>query len=102
MDRYSIRRSLFLAALINTAMLAFAQGPIPASQKHQLKAPEVQKQIYSAQADAHKEIREALFTAAREHKRVLLVFGGNWCYDCHVLERAFHEGVTGQMLAENY
>jgi thiol:disulfide interchange protein len=27
---------------------------------------------------------------AKEHKRMLLVFGANWCYDCHVLDLAFH------------
>jgi Thioredoxin-like/Domain of unknown function (DUF4440) len=28
--------------------------------------------------------------AARERKRILLVFGANSCYDCHVLDLAFH------------
>ena len=28
--------------------------------------------------------------AAKDHKRVILVFGANWCYDCHVLDMAFH------------
>ena len=27
--------------------------------------------------------------AAKEHKRLLLVFGANWCFDCHVLDLAF-------------
>jgi thiol:disulfide interchange protein len=27
---------------------------------------------------------------AKEHQRILLVFGANWCYDCHVLDLAFH------------
>jgi thiol:disulfide interchange protein len=94
--------AVFVAASLLIASVSVAQGPIPASEKHQLKAPEVQKQIYSAHADAHKDIRDALAAAARERKRVLLVFGGNWCYDCHVLERAFHEGVTGQLLAGSY
>jgi thioredoxin 1 len=37
-------------------------------------------------ADANKELKRALATARAEHKRVLLDFGGDWCYDCHVLE----------------
>ena len=46
--------------------------------------------LYSPQADAKLEIKEALEQAARGHKNVILVFGGNWCYDCHVLDLAFH------------
>ena len=48
------------------------------------------KEIYPTSAAAHKEIEEALHAAAASHKRVLLVFGGNWCFDCHVLDEAFH------------
>jgi thioredoxin 1 len=56
-----------------------------------LKQPSnMNKNIYPADADAHAEIKEAEEKAAREHKRVLLVFGANWCFDCHVLDLAFH------------
>jgi len=48
------------------------------------------KEIYSAAIDANTEIVEAVRTASASHKRVLLVFGGNWCFDCHVLDEAFH------------
>ena len=48
------------------------------------------KKIYSPTADAHAELKEAEQKAAQEHKRVLVVFGANWCYDCHVLDLAFH------------
>lgn len=47
------------------------------------------KNIYPAGVDAHAELKEAEDKAAKEHKRVLLVFGANWCYDCHVLDMAF-------------
>jgi len=46
--------------------------------------------LYPANADAHAEIKVAEERAAVERKRVLLVFGANWCFDCHVLDRAFH------------
>ena len=56
-----------------------------------LKQPsDMNKNIYPADADAHAEIKEAEKKAAAEQKRVLLVFGANWCYDCHVLDLAFH------------
>jgi thioredoxin 1 len=50
------------------------------------------KELYPADADAHAEIKEAEQNAAKEHKRVLLVFGANWCGDCRALDRAFHRG----------
>jgi len=57
----------------------------------QLKQPsDMKKNIYPADANAHAEIKEAEEKAAAGHKRVLLVFGANWCYDCHVLDLAFH------------
>jgi len=51
--------------------------------------PNMKKDIYPANADAHAEIKEAEEKAARDHKRLLLVFGANWCFDCHVLDLAF-------------
>src|ERR1019366_2471224 len=41
------------------------------------------KVIYAPGVDAHAEIKHALELAAKAHKRVLVVFGANWCYDCH-------------------
>jgi len=58
--------------------------------------------LYSADADAKKEIDEALKQAIVGKKRVLLIFGGNWCYDCHVLDRALHEGDADQIVKERF
>ena len=56
-----------------------------------LKQPsDMKKDLYPANANARAEIKEAEEKAARERKRILLVFGANWCYDCHVLDLAFH------------
>jgi len=55
-----------------------------------LKQPMENKDLYPASADAKAEIAEAVHRATGAHKRVLIVFGGNWCYDCHVLDEAFH------------
>jgi len=60
------------------------------------------KEIYNESADARAEIREALAKATAEHKRVIVVFGANWCYDCHVLDRAFHSPELAPILAANY
>jgi len=57
----------------------------------QLKQPsDMKTNLYPSDADAHAEIRQAEQRAAAQHKRLLLIFGANWCYDCHVLDLAFH------------
>jgi thioredoxin 1 len=55
-----------------------------------LKQPtDTKKNLYPENVDAHAEIKDAEEKAAKERKRVLLVFGANWCFDCHVLDLAF-------------
>lgn len=58
--------------------------------------------IYSKSANAHQQIATALAQARTEHKLVLLDFGGNWCYDCHVLDLAFHRSDLAPLLASDY
>jgi thioredoxin 1 len=60
------------------------------------------KDIYNESADARAEIKEALQKAAAEHKRVIVVFGANWCYDCHVLDKAFHSPELAPVVAASY
>ncbi len=67
-----------------------------------LKGPAERKDLYPAEADAGKEIAEALQSAVKTHKRVLLIFGGNWCYDCHVLDEAFHLPEIAPTLNRNF
>jgi thioredoxin 1 len=68
-----------------------------------LKQPsDMKKNIYPADADAHAEIKEAEEKAATEHKRVLLVFGTNWCFDCHVLDLAFQRPDLAPLVASSY
>lgn len=68
-----------------------------------LKQPvRLNPKLYDTAADAKTDIREAEQRAAHEHKRVLLIFGGNWCYDCHVLDLAFHSGDIEPTLRANY
>ncbi len=60
------------------------------------------KVIYAPGLDAHEEIKQALAHAVKEHKNVLIVFGANWCYDCHVLDLAFHRPDLAGILQRNY
>jgi thioredoxin 1 len=58
--------------------------------------------LYPDATKAPAEIRVALAAAERDHKRVILVFGGNWCYDCHVLDTTFHSKAIAPLLTANY
>jgi thiol:disulfide interchange protein len=59
-------------------------------------------QLYRTDANAAQDIRDALAMAAKQHKRVLLDFGGNWCIDCHILDNAFHQPRIAPLLNDNF
>jgi thioredoxin 1 len=67
-----------------------------------LRQPLEDKVIYPPGVDAHEEIASILRAAAASHKRVLLVFGGNWCFDCHVLDEAFHSAEIAPTLNRSF
>jgi len=101
-----LRRS-FVYLTITVAGLVFSHNANAQQRRTQpdsqpLESVEVRTAIYSAMADANQEIQDALKRATAEKKRVLLVFGANWCYDCHVLERALHEGPAGAIVSESF
>ncbi|HVT98727.1 MAG TPA: thioredoxin family protein [Acidobacteriaceae bacterium] len=60
------------------------------------------RHIYNENADAHAEIREAVATATRQHKHIILDFGGNWCGDCQVLDIYFHRSPNDALLKSSY
>jgi hypothetical protein len=73
------------------------------SEPAKLQQPlDTNKNIYVPGLNAHTEIADALKLAAKEHKRVLVVFGANWCYDCHVLDKAFQRKDVAAVMKPNY
>jgi thioredoxin 1 len=58
--------------------------------------------VYPDGAGAQADISAALVRASKEHKRVLLDFGGNWCGDCQVLEIYFHDSANRALLEQNF
>ena len=64
--------------------------------------PYTKQHIYDEQVDPRKDIAAALQQAKREHKRVLLDFGGDWCPDCQVLDIYFHQSPNDELLKKNF
>jgi len=58
--------------------------------------------LYPPASQAHGEITHALAEATKTHKRVLVIFGADWCYDCHVLDRALQRPDIAPALKKNY
>jgi thiol:disulfide interchange protein len=86
-----------IAALLFSAVMAAQFKRVP------LQAPaQPNPRLYRADANAVQEIRQALAAAGKQHKNVLLDFGGNWCLDCHVLDNAFHQPRIAPLLDSNY
>ncbi len=52
---------------------------------------------YDEKADARSELQQALTAAKADHRKVLLVFGANWCGDCRALDAALH-GKSGPLI----
>jgi thiol:disulfide interchange protein len=90
----NLYRWMLMLALV-TAMVASSTVCFGQSVKKE-------KEIYNETADAHAEIKDALEKATAEHKRVIVVFGANWCFDCHVLDKAFHSSELAPIIAANY
>jgi thioredoxin 1 len=63
---------------------------------------QINPHLYNPAADATLDIRHAIAAAAKEHKNVLLDFGGNWCIDCHILDNAFQQPRIAPLLNNNY
>ena len=88
---------ILVATLLFSAVAAAQFKRVP------LQAPaQPNPHLYKADANAAQEIRQALAAAGKQHKNVLLDFGGNWCLDCHVLDNAFHQPRIAPLLNNNY
>jgi thiol:disulfide interchange protein len=99
------RLRIFLMLLVFVPAVTldvWAQQSPAASGDQVLDAVANKTNIYPADADANNEIQAALKQAAADKKQVLLIFGANWCYDCHVLDRALHEGAAAKIVRESY
>ncbi len=83
--------SLPLALALTFAPIAVAQSAAP-----------LNKHLYSETADAKADIAAAQVAARRDHKRILIEFGGNWCGDCLVLDGYYHQPPNADILARHF
>jgi len=82
----------YWTSVILTALISLALAP----------ARSAERDIYPAPAQAKIDLEAALVASAATHKRVILDFGGNWCTDCHVLDRYFHDPDNAPILEANF
>ena len=65
--------------------------------------PQKRPDIYDPKADAAVQVGDALATAKPDGKRVLLMYGGNWCGWCHKLHDVFEQDeAIHACLEQNY
>ncbi|WP_245536149.1 thioredoxin family protein [Terriglobus roseus] len=64
--------------------------------------PAVKAHLYDDDADPNKQIADGLKQAKKEHKRVILDFGGDWCGDCQVLDIYMHREPNAELLSKNF
>lgn len=56
---------------------------------------------YDESADARAVVTQALADAKTSDKKVLVIFGANWCKDCLELDKSMH-GKSGPLLASKF
>ena len=88
-------RTFYAAALIALLSLcAFGQQP------EQQFTPN--PHLYDTSANATAEIANVIAEAHKDHRRIILVFGGNWCIDCQVLDYRFHQEPIRPLVDNNF
>lgn len=99
-----IYRTLLIPALFLglAPLVAQAQPAALSGQADSAYSAAVHRVIYPDPAAAPTEIAHALAVARREHKRVLLDFGANWCPDCRVLDYYFHKEPNSSLLHDHF
>lgn len=84
-------------------IVAATRGALVQEQPRVLPQPATPNvSLYAEPQEAEAELKAGLAKAAKEHKRLILVFGGNWCYDCHVLDTTFRSKEFAPLVEANY
>ena len=100
-----LRRKWVLAAASVAVLFCFAAAAwklIPAVHnriQHQRLAGRV---VYPSDADPAPLLQQAMTKAQREHKRILVFLGGNWCQWCLALDATLHDDPELQSLLAKF
>ncbi|WP_460528953.1 thioredoxin family protein [Chitinimonas naiadis] len=57
---------------------------------------------YNEAADAKQEVKQALISAHKAQKPVLVVFGANWCEDCRALDKALKSEKNAKLISKEF
>lgn len=79
-------KQIIIILFIAIAQLSFAQAP----------------KIYNPNADAKKDLQNAISEADSLSKHVLAIIGGNWCPWCIKLHKFFEDEVIDSIIKANY
>jgi protein disulfide-isomerase len=58
--------------------------------------------VYDESADAQAQVAQALAKAKADNRKVMIVFGANWCGDCKMLDGEFKKPAMKALLDANY
>ena len=67
-----------------------------------IAAPASSRPIYDENANPQQQIAAALAAAGKSGKNIVLIFGANWCPDCHALDAAMRQPDLAELIAKNY
>jgi thiol:disulfide interchange protein len=98
MSLHSSTRNLFAAVALVAGLGLASAGDLHAQAG--LFKPD--PHLYSDDANPTSDIAVAIVRATREHKRILLDFGGNWCGDCQILDIYYHQSPNAELLAKYF
>ena len=88
-QRTGMKCGIFVLAVCGLLLGAFA-------------AKAASQPIYNEHADARRDIATAISQASKAGKNVVLIFGANWCPDCHALDEQMHRPALARLIARDY
>jgi thiol:disulfide interchange protein len=92
-------KSLLATLVVSLLLLTLQTATIFSADASKTTRPK----IYDESADGSKQVAQALATAKKENKNVLLQFGANWCGWCHRLHQLFEtDKAIAQKLKSDY
>jgi thiol:disulfide interchange protein len=107
-----VKRTIWVTAAMIAAMAlgsAGAQAPLqpgvdPAAKASRTPVTQYSagKHIYPSIESADADVAAAIAKAKREHKRVIMDFGADWCGDCQVLDLYFHQSPNVELMEKYF